>query len=343
MLPTIEWRDDTVIMIDQRKLPLEETYVVCRTHDEVALAIETMVIRGAPAIGVAAAYGIALGFLGVEIAADADAAFQAICERLRRTRPTARNLFWAIERMQAKFASLRGENIDAVKRGLVAEAVAMDAEDVAINERIGRNGAELVKDGDWILTHCNAGGLATAGYGTAVGVIRAAFEQGKKIRVFVDETRPFLQGARLTAYELERLGIPYVVIADSMAGWMMHKGEVGLVIVGADRIVRNGDAANKIGTYSVAVLAKENGVPFYIAAPMSTFDLSLKTGDEIPIEERPAAEVKEIYGRLVTPAGADVRNPAFDVTPARYISAIITEKGVFRPPYETSLLNLARE
>jgi methylthioribose-1-phosphate isomerase len=342
MLPTIEWRDDTVVMIDQRKLPLEETYVVCRTHEEVAVAIETMIIRGAPAIGVAAAYGIALGFLGVASEADADTAFQAICERLRRTRPTARNLFWAIERMQAKFASLRGENIDAVKHGLVAEAVAMDAEDVAINERIGLNGAELVKDGDWILTHCNAGGLATAGYGTAVGVIRAAFEQGKKIRVFVDETRPFLQGARLTAYELERLGIPYSVIADSMAGWMMHKGEVGLAIVGADRIVRNGDAANKIGTYSVAVLAKENGVPFYVAAPLSTFDLTLATGEEIPIEERPAAEVKEINGRLITPPAARVRNPAFDVTPARYITAIITEKGVFRPPYETSLLSLAR-
>jgi methylthioribose-1-phosphate isomerase len=343
MLPTIEWRDDTVVMIDQRKLPLEETYVVCRTHDEVAGAIETMVIRGAPAIGVAAAYGIALGFLGAKSEGGADEAFQAICERLRRTRPTARNLFWAIERMQTKYGAVRHEPLDAIKRALVAEAAAMDAEDVAINERIGRNGAELVKDGDTILTHCNAGGLATAGYGTAIGVIRAAFEQGKRIRVLADETRPFLQGARLTAYELEKLGIPYEVITDNMAGWLMHRGQVNLAVVGADRITRNGDTANKIGTYSVAVLAKENGVPFYVAAPMSTFDLSLATGEEIPIEERPAAEVKEINGRLVTPPGAHVRNPAFDVTPARYITAIITEKGVFRHPYETSLLSLACE
>ncbi len=336
MLPTIEWRDDTVVMIDQRKLPLEEIYVVCRTYEEVAAAIETMVIRGAPAIGLAAAYGIAIGFLAVSSSAGADDAFRAICERLRRTRPTARNLFWAIERMQAKYASLSGKNLADVKRALVAEAKAMDAEDVSINERLGRNGSELVKDGDVILTHCNAGGLATAGYGTAVGVIRAAFEQGKRIRVFVDETRPFLQGARLTAYELEQLGIPYHVITDNMAGWMMRGGDVNLVVVGADRIARNGDTANKIGTYSVAVLAKENSVPFYVAAPMSTFDLSLATGDEIPIEERPAAEVKEIHGRLTTPPGARVRNPAFDVTPARYITAIITEKGVFRPPYSFS-------
>jgi methylthioribose-1-phosphate isomerase len=238
--------------------------------------------------------------------------------------------------MQAKYASLRGGSLADIKRALIAEAKAMDAEDVSINERLGRNGSELVKDGDVILTHCNAGGLATAGYGTAVGVIRASFEQGKRIRVFVDETRPFLQGARLTAYELEQLGIPYHVITDNMAGWMMRGGDVSLVVVGADRIARNGDTANKIGTYSVAVLAKENSVPFYVAAPMSTFDLSLATGDEIPIEERPAVEVKEIHGRLTTPPGARVRNPAFDVTPARYITAIITEKGVFRPPYSFS-------
>jgi methylthioribose-1-phosphate isomerase len=333
MRPTIEWRDGAVVMIDQRKLPLEEVYIACRTYEDVAAAIETMVIRGAPAIGVAAAYGIALGFLGVASEAGANEAFRSICERLRRTRPTARNLFWAIERMQAKYASVSGGPLDAIKSALAAEAAAMDAEDVGINERIGRNGAALVKDGDTILTHCNAGGLATAGYGTAVGVIRAAFEQGKKIRVLADETRPFLQGARLTAYELEQLGIPYEVITDNMAGWLMHRGQVGLVVVGADRITRNGDAANKIGTYSVAVLAKENGVPFYVAAPMSTFDLSLASGDDIPIEERPAAEVKEINGRLITPPGARVRNPAFDVTPACYITAIITETGVFRPPY----------
>jgi methylthioribose-1-phosphate isomerase len=342
MLPTIEWRDDRVIMIDQRKLPGEEVYVECRDFEDVAEAIEKMVIRGAPAIGVAAAFGVALGFSRVERSKESRAEFNRILTRLRRTRPTARNLFWALERMKAAYEGNQGRPLDELKKRLTAEALDIEREDVEINRQIGQFGAELIKDGDSILTHCNAGGLATAAYGTAIGVIRAAFEQGKKIRVFADETRPFLQGARLTAWELEKLGIPYFVISDSMAGWLMRKGEIDLAIVGADRITPNGDTANKIGTYSVAVLAKENHIPFYVAAPLSTFDFSLETGDQIPIEERPSEEVKEINGKLITPAGARVRNPAFDVTPAGYITAIITEKGVIRPPYEKTLADLRK-
>ena len=342
MLPTIEWRDDRVIMIDQRKLPGEEVYVECRDFEDVAAAIEKMVIRGAPAIGVAAAFGVALGFSRVERSKDSRAEFSRISARLRRTRPTAWNLFWALERMKAAHQENQGLPLDELKKRLIAEALDIEREDVEINRQIGQFGAELIKDGDSILTHCNAGGLATAAYGTALGVIRAAFEQGKKVRVFADETRPFLQGARLTAWELEKLGIPYFVISDSMAGWLMRKGEIGLAVVGADRITPNGDTANKIGTYSVAVLAKENHIPFYVAAPLSTFDFSLETGDQIPIEERPPEEVKEINGKLITPAGARVRNPAFDVTPAGYITAIITEKGVIRPPYEKNLADLRK-
>jgi methylthioribose-1-phosphate isomerase len=244
--------------------------------------------------------------------------------------------------MKAAHEENQGLSLDELKKRLIAEALDIEREDVEINRQIGQFGAELIKDGDSILTHCNAGGLATAAYGTALGVIRAAFEQGKKIRVFADETRPFLQGARLTAWELEKLGIPYFVISDSMAGWLMRKGEIDLAVVGADRITPNGDTANKIGTYSVAVLAKENHIPFYVAAPLSTFDFSLETGDQIPIEERPPEEVKEINGKLITPAGARVRNPAFDVTPAGYITAIITEKGVIRPPYEKNLADLRK-
>jgi len=340
MLPTIEWRGDRVVMIDQRRLPGEEVYVECRDAESVARAIETMLIRGAPAIGVAAAYGVALGFLMVRDRGRAAAEFAAVSDRLRRTRPTARNLFWALERMKAVFESQSGLPLAELQSRLVREAQDIEREDAEICESIGRHGAVLIKDGDSVLTHCNAGGLATAAYGTAVGIIRAAFERGTKFRVFADETRPFLQGARLTAWELEKLGVPYAVITDNMAGWLMHKGEISLAVVGADRIARNGDAANKIGTYSAAVLAKENGLPFYVAAPLSTFDFSLEDGGGIPIEERPAAEVREIAGRLITPAGAKVRNPAFDVTPARYITAIVTEKGIARPPYETSLAAL---
>ena len=340
MKPTIEWKDGKVVMIDQRRLPLEEIYVDCADEEQVAAAIETMIIRGAPAIGVAAAYGIALGVARLDDRGDLDREYDRIHRRLYRTRPTARNLFWALERMRAIFEEQKGRPLAALKQRLLDEATAIDREDEALCRRIGAHGAALIKDGDSILTHCNAGGLATAGYGTAVGVIRAAWEAGRKIQVFADETRPFLQGARLTAWELGKLGIPYKVITDNMAGWLMQKGEIGLAVVGADRIARNGDTANKIGTYSVAVLCKENGIPFYVAAPLSTFDFSLEHGGLIPIEERPAAEVREINGRLIVPPAAQVRNPAFDVTPHRYITAIITEIGVVRPPYVENLARL---
>ncbi|HNQ80330.1 MAG TPA: S-methyl-5-thioribose-1-phosphate isomerase [Candidatus Aminicenantes bacterium] len=343
MRPTIEWAGDRIIMIDQRKLPLEETYVECRTYEEAAEAIETMVIRGAPAIGVAAAMGVAIGMRAVKKGEDRDAAFARVHDRIHRTRPTARNLFWALERMKSVFEAHRGEPLASLQAKLAAEAVEIDREDEELCRRIGTHGAPLIKDGEAVLTHCNAGGLATAGYGTAVGVIRAAWEAGRKFTVFADETRPFLQGARLTAWELERIGVPYRVITDNMAGWLMHRGEISAAVVGADRIVRNGDAANKIGTYSVAVLCRENNLPFYVAAPLSTFDFSLADGSLIPIEERPAAEVREINGRLIVPPTARVRNPAFDVTPARYIAGIVTENGVARPPYEASLEALRRK
>ncbi len=340
MHPTIEWKDGKVVMIDQRRLPLEEVYVECADEEQVAAAIETMIIRGAPAIGVAAAYGVALGVMRLMDAADLSSEFARISERLGRTRPTARNLFWALERMTGVFDEQKERPLRALKERLLDEATAIDRQDEDLCRRIGACGAALIKDGDTVLTHCNAGGLATAGYGTAVGVIRAAWEAGRKIQVFADETRPFLQGARLTAWELDRLGIPYKVITDNMAGWLMQKGEISLAVVGADCIARNGDTANKIGTYSVAVLCKENGLPFYVAAPLSTFDFSLEHGGLIPIEERPPAEVREINGRLIVPPGARVRNPAFDVTPQRYITAIITERGVARPPFERTLAAL---
>jgi len=327
-------------MIDQRRLPGEEVYVECRDYESVAEAIEKMIIRGAPAIGVAAAFGVALGFLKVASPDEADKEFSRICQRLKATRPTARNLFWALERMQGVYKESRNLPLPARQKRLIEEARQIERDDIEINKKIGSCGKSLVKDGGAVLTHCNAGGLATAGWGTAVGVIRAAFEEGKKIKVFVDETRPFLQGARLTAWELSKLGIPYVLITDNMAGWLMQKKEISLAIVGADRIARNGDAANKIGTYSAAVLAKENKIPFYVAAPLSTFDFSLADGGKIPIEERPAQEVKEIGGRLITMPDARVRNPAFDVTPARYISAFITERGIIDPPYKKNLVPL---
>lgn len=342
MRPTIEWAGDEIVMIDQRKLPLEEVYVRCRTYEQAAEAIETMVIRGAPAIGIAAAMGLALGMKSVREGEDRDAAFARIQARIHRTRPTARNLFWALERMKAVYEAHRAAAMPEVQARLVAEAVEIDREDEELCRRIGRNGAGLIKGGDVVLTHCNAGGLATAGFGTAVGVIRAAWEAGTKFSVLADETRPFLQGARLTAWELERIGVPYKVITDNMAGWLMHQGEISLAVVGADRIARNGDAANKIGTYSAAVLCRENRLPFYVAAPLSTFDFSLADGSLIPIEERPAAEVREINGRLIVPPSAQVRNPAFDVTPARYITGIVTEHGVAGPPYEKSLDALRR-
>ena len=333
MLPAIAWKANRVVMIDQRKLPLKEIYLEYRTHGGVARAIKTMVIRGAPAIGVAAAYGVALGVLAWKSGENIDRAFERITRRLQGTRPTARNLFWALERMRRTFEANRNLTLARLKRRMLDEARRIEVEDLATNEAIGRNGRDLIPDGATVLTHCNAGELATAGYGTAVGVIRAAHEQGKKIRVFSDETRPFLQGARLTCWELDRRGINVVLITDNMAGWFMRKGEIQVVIVGADRIARNGDTANKIGTYTVAVLAKEHGIPFYVAAPMSTVDPGLETGAEIPIEERNPGEVRKIGGRFITLPHIPVRNPAFDVTPAKYIAGIITEKGIFRTPY----------
>jgi len=338
MVETIQWIDDAVVMIDQTRLPREEVYVACRDYREVAEAIRTMVIRGAPAIGVAAAMGVALGALHAQ---DLDAEFDTICDVLAGTRPTAVNLFWAIDRMRRLYRSLAGRPVDEIRRRLVEEAIEIRREDIAINHAIGRHGADLVPDGKTVLTHCNAGALATAGFGTALGVIRAAVAAGKKIDVFADETRPFLQGARLTVWELMRDGIPATLITDNMAGHFLKSGRIGCVLVGADRIAANGDVANKIGTYGVAVLAHENHVPFYVAAPVSTLDLSLDSGDGIPIEERPAHEVTHVFGIPVAPEGVCVANPAFDVTPHRYVTAIVTERGVARPPYTESLRRLA--
>jgi methylthioribose-1-phosphate isomerase len=336
MVETIQWAPEGVVMIDQRRLPLEESYITCRSYLEVAEAIRDMTIRGAPAIGVAAAMGVALGVAQAD-PARLDEEFQRICETLAATRPTAINLFWAIERMKRLYAGLRGRPVEAIRRRMAEEAQAVKQEDVAINRALGAHGAALVPARGTVLTHCNAGALATAGYGTALGVIRAAVEAGKQIDVFADETRPFLQGARLTVWELQKDGIPATLITDNMAGHFLKSGRIGCVVVGADRIAANGDVANKVGTYSVAVLAKENGVPFYVAAPVSTLDLSLDSGDRIPIEQRAAAEVTHVFGRPVAPEGTRVENPAFDVTPARYVSAIITERGVARPPYRESL------
>jgi len=326
-------------MIDQRRLPLREEYVTCRTYEDVAVAIRDMVIRGAPAIGVAAAMGVALGVLHADDIG-LDTQIDRICDTLTRTRPTAVNLFWGLERMRRLYQSLKGQPLAAIRERMVAEACQVRLEDIAINQAIGKHGAGLVPDGKTILTHCNAGALATAGYGTALGVIRAAVESGKKVDVFADETRPFLQGARLTVWELQQDHIPATLITDNMAGHFLKSGRIGCVVVGADRIAANGDVANKIGTYSVAVLAKENGVPFFVAAPVSTLDLTLASGDQIPIERRPDAEVTHVFGTAVAPEGTHVENPAFDVTPNRYVTAIITERGVARAPYEESLRRL---
>jgi methylthioribose-1-phosphate isomerase len=342
---TIFWKEGAVVMIDQRALPLEERYITCTDYRQVIAAINDLTVRGAPAIGVAAAMGIALGALHLPDSPldDFRRDFDDICVQFAVTRPTARNLFWAIERMKQRceecLEASWGEDdqgrqrFAAVKRALVAEAIRIAEEDIAINRRIGKNGRGIIPDGARILTHCNAGALATAGYGTALGVIRAACEEGKKIHVYVDETRPVLQGARLTAWELRREGIPCTLIADDMAGFLMQREKVDLVIVGADRIAANGDAANKIGTYTLAVLAKAHGVPFYIAAPLSTIDPALPDGGAIPIEERHSEEVTHIQGFRIAPEGIPVWNPAFDVTPHPLIAAIITEAGVIRPPF----------
>jgi methylthioribose-1-phosphate isomerase len=340
MIQTIQWTDEGVVMIDQTRLPSEERYVTCRNYHEVADAIRTMIIRGAPAIGVAAAMGVAIGVAQADTA-NLDAQFTRICEELASTRPTAVNLFWGIDRMKRLYGSVRHLPWNQIRDRLIIEAVLIREEDIEINKAIGRHGAPLVPDGRTVLTHCNAGALATAGYGTALGVVRAAVEAGKNIDVYADETRPFLQGARLTVWELQHDGIRATLITDNMAGHFLHAGRIGCVIVGADRIAANGDVANKIGTYGVAVLAKENNVPFYVAAPVSTLDLTLPDGTHIPIEERGAAEVTHMQGIRVAPEGTEVRNPAFDVTPNRYVTAIITEQGVARAPYTESLRELA--
>jgi methylthioribose-1-phosphate isomerase len=342
MVKTIEWTDAGVVMIDQRILPTEETYITCKDYLEVADAIQTMVIRGAPAIGVAAAMGFAIG---VEKASDEnlDAQVEEISKTLAATRPTAVNLFWAIERMKRLYAVLlaQGVELPVLRQRLIDEAKEVLRDDIEINKAMGRHGAALLPHGATVMTHCNAGALATGGYGTALGVIRAAIESGNPVAVMANETRPFMQGARLTVWELQQDSIPVTLLTDNMAGHTLKSGKVGAVVVGADRIAGNGDVANKIGTYSVAVLAKENGVPFYVAAPISTLDMSLTSGDQIPIEQRASEEVTHIRGQQIAPLGTAVINPAFDVTPNKYVTAIITEKGVARAPFTESLKELA--
>jgi len=346
MIKTIEWTDEGVRMIDQRKLPTIEEYPVFRTYEEVAEAIRVMVVRGAPAIGVAAAMGVALGIRRskAETSEQLRADFETITSTLAATRPTAVNLFWAIERMKLTFTRAIKSNSSrsTIERLLIDEAKAIYEEDIDNNRRMGRFGADLLPQSGTILTHCNAGALATAGYGTALGVIRAAIEGGKRLKVLADETRPFLQGARLTAWELWKDNIDVRVISDNMSGSFMRQGLVDAVIVGADRIAGNGDVANKIGTYTVAVLARQHEIPFYVAAPLSTFDLSIPDGSHIPIEQRTPDEVTHIGGTRVVPDGVAVFNPAFDVTPNEFVTAIVTEVGVARPPYTESLARLAR-
>src|SRR5205807_4130629 len=344
MIHTLEWTDSGVRFIDQTKLPTEETYVTCKTYQQVADAIRNMVVRGAAAIGVAAAMGITLGVQNskAENVSELKKDLDQIGEAIRQTRPTAINLFWAIRRMTEKFDRVRVRPIPQIKQALIEEAQHMHAEDIAANKAMGHHGATLMPAAGGVLTHCNAGALATCGYGTALGVIRAAVEQGKKIHVYADETRPFLQGSRLTAWELMKDGIQTTLIADNMAGAMMRQGKIKAVIVGADRIAANGDLANKIGTYSVAVLAKEHGIPFYVAAPWSTVDMNMPDGDGIPIEQRSAREVTHHAGKQVAPDGVLVENPAFDVTPNKYITAIVTERGIARAPYTDSLKEFAQ-
>ena len=340
MIPTLTWTPDGVRFIDQTRLPLEESYVLATDYEQVAEVIVTMVVRGAPAIGVSAAYGIALGAAksSAKTAEDFQPEFEKICARLAGTRPTAVNLFWAIDHMKKLFGGFAPETpMATIQEKILAEAHAMYDEDIAACKAMGAFGGALLPDEGGVLTHCNAGALATCGYGTALGVIRSAVEQGKNIHVYADETRPFLQGARLTAWELMADGIPTTVICDNMAASLMRAGKIQAVVVGADRIAANGDFANKIGTYNVAILAKEHGIPFYCAAPWSTIDLATPTGDAIPIEERNAIEVTHHGGKQLTPHGVGICNPAFDVTPAKYVTAIFTERGVLRAPYAESL------
>jgi methylthioribose-1-phosphate isomerase len=345
MIKTVEWTNEGVRMLDQRLLPTEEKYLMLRSYEEVADAIKKMVVRGAPAIGVSAAMGLALGAnqsVGTSVA-DLEYDFKFMCKVMEATRPTAVNLFWAVERMRAALAKAKTEtqDVEEIKQRLVTEAKAIFDEDIKSNRALGKFGGELIADGSTVLTHCNAGALATAGdYGTALGVIRGAIDAGKRVAVIADETRPFLQGARLTAWELAKDNIPVTVITDNMAGHVMKQGKVDCVVVGADRIAANGDAANKIGTYMVAVLAKQHNIPFYVAAPISTVDLNTPTGEEIPIEQRGAKEVTHIGDHQLTPDGVEVHNFAFDVTPNELIAAIITDRGVARAPYTESLRSL---
>ena len=341
MFKTVEWKNNTVVMIDQTLLPEKEVYRKYKTYTEVAKAIKDMIVRGAPAIGVTAAMGVALGALKIK-SSDMKGftkEFNKITSLMASTRPTAVNLLWAIERMKAVAADNASLGVAGLKKRLVEEAKRIHAEDIEICRMIGKHGGKLLKNGT-VLTHCNAGALATAGYGTALGVIRGAIEQGKKIAVYADETRPFLQGSRLTAWELKKDKIEVTLITDNMAGYMMKKGLIDAVVVGADRIAANGDVANKIGTYSVAVLAKEHGIPFFVAAPLSTIDMKIKHGDFIPIEERAATEVTHMKGRRIAPAGIKVKNPAFDVTPSKFVAAIITEKGAVTKPFAKGLKSL---
>lgn len=339
---TIEWADGDILLIDQRKLPQEETYFRCRTLDDVATGIRDMVVRGAPAIGVTAALGIAQAALASS-ASGFDSFYQELlksCDTLFKTRPTAVNLGWALERMKEACLENRELPLPELKEKLLETALKILSDDVAINQMIGKHGAELLKSGDRILTHCNAGALATAGHGTALGVIYSAADSGKKISVFADETRPFLQGARLTAWELAKNGIDVTLITDNMAAQFIGKAEVDCIIVGADRIAANGDVCNKIGTYNLAVLAKHHDIPFYVAAPVSTIDPDTPTGQEIPIEERPLEEVTNFYRQSVAPTGIQVRNPAFDVTPHKLVTAIVTEKGILKEPYDEAIRGL---
>ncbi|MBI3584956.1 MAG: S-methyl-5-thioribose-1-phosphate isomerase [Nitrospinae bacterium] len=343
MFKTVEYKDGKVRLIDQTRLPLEEVYVECDNYQDVARAIKIMQVRGAPAIGVTAAMGVALGAKGIitKDFAEFYKEFVKICDYLAGTRPTAVNLFWAIERMKSVTDRNRNKPVDYIKDVLEKEAVKIREEDISINRTMGNYGQELIENGDTILTHCNAGVLATAGeYGTALGVIKVAHEKGKKIKVYADETRPFLQGARLTAWELVKEGIPVRLITDNMAGYFMGKGEIDKVIVGADRIAANGDTANKIGTYSLSILSKEHNIPFYVAAPLSTIDIKILDGSKIPIEERNPQEVTHLSGKRIAPEGVEVSNPAFDVTPNKNITAIITEKGIIKPPFKDGIKGL---
>jgi methylthioribose-1-phosphate isomerase len=343
MIKTLEWTSQGVRFIDQTRLPTEEIYVTCRSYQEVAAAIRDMVVRGAPALGVAAAMGVALG-VKHSTAGDVGSLrteLGEICRTIGETRPTAVNLFWGIRRMRQKFEEVAPQGVQQIKTTLAEEAQQMLLEDIAANQAMGRHGATLMPSSGGVLTHCNAGALATCGYGTALGVIRAAIESGKNLHVYADETRPFLQGSRLTAWELMKDGIQTTVIADNMAGAMMRQGKIKAVVVGADRIAANGDVANKIGTYSVAVLAKEHGIPFYVAAPWSTVDLNTPTGEQIPIEQRSHKEVTHHAGKQVAPDGVLVENPAFDVTPNKYVTAIVTERGIARSPFSESLKQLS--